>query len=94
MWFKQVDQGLILRCTVLPKSSKTQIVGLYGDPPRLKIKIAAAPVEGEANEVLIAYLAKYLKIPKSRFEILSGHTSKNKDILIVGLNEFILQNIG
>ena len=83
-WFEQLDNGIILHCTVLPKSSKTQIVGPYGVPPRLKIKIAAPPVDGEANEALIVYLAKYFKIPKSHFEILSGHAGKNKDIRIVG----------
>lgn len=56
------------------------IVGLHGDA--LKIKLKAPPVDGAANKMCIQYLAKCLKKPKSSFEIISGHTSRSKLILV------------
>jgi uncharacterized protein len=60
--------------------------GLHGTPPRIKIRIAAPPVEGEANEELIAFLSKKLKIPKSRITVTAGHSGKLKEILIIDAN--------
>jgi len=54
---------------------------------RLKIKIAAPPVDGKANESLIEFLAKTFKISKSNIEILKGHTSKLKTIKLSGISE-------
>ncbi len=84
MWIEQTDQGVRVRCQIQPRASRTEIVGLHGDPPRLKVRVAAPPVEGEANEALIAFLSKRLKIPKNRFALLSGQTAKFKEILIGG----------
>ena len=55
------------------------IVGLYGDA--LKIKLTAPPVDGAANKLCIKYLAKCLVVPKSSLEIISGHTSRTKQVL-------------
>ncbi len=89
-WFKQQEAGILLHCIILPKSSKTQIVGLYGVPQRLKIKVAAPPVDGKANEALIAYLAKCLGIPKKQIRIISGDSGKYKDVLVFGIKESAL----
>ena len=48
----------------------------------IKIKITAQPVDGKANKALIEFLSKQLKIPKTSIEILKGHTSKEKTVLI------------
>ena len=56
------------------------ITGLHGDA--LKIKLKAPPVDGAANKMCIQYLAKCLKVPKSALEIISGHTSRSKLILL------------
>ncbi|HVM90486.1 MAG TPA: DUF167 domain-containing protein [Verrucomicrobiae bacterium] len=62
---------------VIPNSSKTEFVGWMSDGC-LKIKIAAPPVDGKANQELISFLAKTLDIPKNQIEIVSGQTSKKK----------------
>lgn len=70
-----------LSIRVVPNSSKTTIVGWMSDGS-LKIKIAAPPVDGKANQELIAFLAKTLGIPKSEVEIVSGQTAKKKTICL------------
>jgi len=61
-----------------PASSKNVIVGIEED--RLKIKLKSAPVDGEANKELAAFLAKYLRVAKSDIVIKSGQTSKIKKL--------------
>jgi uncharacterized protein YggU (UPF0235/DUF167 family) len=56
------------------------IAGRHGDA--LKIKLTAAPVGGAANKMFIQYLSKWLNIPKSSIEIISGHTAKTKRVLL------------
>lgn len=65
---------------VQPRSSKNMIAGLHGDA--LKVKLTAPPVDNAANKMCIQYLAKQLKIAKSSLEIVSGHTSRFKQVLI------------
>lgn len=80
----------ILKIYVQPGASKNEFVGLYGDPPRLKVKIKAQPQDGEANAEVISFLSKVLKIPKSKIEIYRGHISRQKDILIdLGITEVV-----
>ncbi len=72
--------GLKFNIYVQPRSSRNQVVGLHGDA--LKVKIKAPPVEGAANKMCIAVLAKILNVPKSAIEILSGHASRTKRVQI------------
>jgi uncharacterized protein (TIGR00251 family) len=53
----------------------------------LKIRLTAPPVDGAANEALIAYLSKVLVVSKSSIEIVSGHTAREKRIKIIGADE-------
>lgn len=76
------ESKTILKIYVQPGASKNEFVGLYGEPPRLKIKIKAQPQDGEANAEVITFLSKTLGISKSKVEILRGHTSRQKDVLI------------
>jgi len=70
---------------IVPGSSKNKIVGVYDDA--LKISITAPAVEGKANKKCIAYLAKCFDVAKSKIEIISGQTSKNKLIKIYGISQ-------
>lgn len=51
-----------------------------------QLKIAAPPVDGKANEAIIAFLANHFKVPKRAVTILSGHTAPFKKIEIDGIN--------
>jgi hypothetical protein len=72
--------GLTFNIYVQPRSSRNQVVGLHGNA--LKVKITAPPVEGAANKMCVAVLAKTLKVPKSAIEIVSGQTSKTKRVQV------------
>ncbi|MEK7991005.1 MAG: DUF167 family protein [Thiotrichaceae bacterium] len=75
--FYQWDhQDLLLAVHVQPRSSKTEIIGVYGE--RLKIKITAPPVDGKANKELIKLFAKLFSVPKSHIYLLNGETSREK----------------
>jgi len=77
---KKSPHGVTFKVFVQPRSSKNMISGLYKDS--LKIKLMAPPVEGAANKMCIKYLAKCLEVPKSSLEIISGHTSRTKKMLL------------
>ena len=84
MHLKQNKDKTTLTVYVVPRSSKNEIVGIYNDA--LKIKLKAPPVDNEANEELINFLSKKLKVSKSSIEIVSGFRKKKKIILLKGLN--------
>ncbi|MBU4345130.1 MAG: YggU family protein [Proteobacteria bacterium] len=80
LFINKSTKGIIFKVFVQPNSSKNMIAGLYGDT--IKIKLTAPPVNGAANKMCIKYLANVLKIPQSKFEIISGHTSRIKHLLV------------
>ena len=82
---KIVGNDIVIKIKIVPSSSKNKIVGVYNKA--LKITITAPPVEGKANKKCIAYLAKYFDVAKSKIEIISGQTSKNKLIKIYDISQ-------
>ncbi|MCO6510622.1 MAG: YggU family protein [Aridibacter famidurans] len=82
--FDEQKGTLEFRVLVVPKASKTEIRGEHDG--RLRVRVAAPPVEGAANAELIAFFAKLLKVPKSSIEIASGETSRRKSIRLNGVD--------
>ena len=78
--FAKNAKGVAFKVYVQPKASKNQIVGIHGDA--LKIRITAPPVDNAANKMCLKYLAKCLSVPATRLEILSGHSSRTKHVLL------------
>jgi uncharacterized protein (TIGR00251 family) len=76
-------EGVILSVKVVPGSSKTCLAGSIGS--MLKVKVAAAPEKGKANECLIEYLSGLFGIRKNAVVILSGQTGPVKQIRMDGL---------
>ena len=60
-------------------------VGIHDD--MVKLSVSAAPVDGKANKAVIAYLAKFLHIPKKEVQIVSGEKSRKKHCVIGCLSE-------
>lgn len=81
--FRNTSEGLIVKIKISPNSSKNEIIQ---DGDILKIKITAQPIENKANKMLVEFLAKKLKIAKSNIQILKGETSKEKTVLIQGID--------
>lgn len=71
---------VVFKVQVVPRSSRSEVVGDYNGA--LRIKLAAPPVNGAANEELIRVLAKTFNVSRSAVTILSGHTGKVKQISI------------
>lgn len=69
-----------LSVKVIPKASKSEVVGMEGD--YLKVRLKAVPEKGEANDELIRVLADYYDIPKSQIAIVSGFKSRIKKVVI------------
>ena len=76
---------MTLLVRVVPRAGRTAVAGMRGDA--LVIRLAAAPVDGAANEALIAFLSEVLDRPKRDITIRSGHTSRDKRIDIAGMSE-------
>jgi len=87
MMLREVSGGVTLAVRAQPGAKKTAIVGVYGegDSAQLKIAVQAPPVEGRANEALVAFLAERFGVPKRSVEIVSGEASRSKVFLIRGV---------
>ena len=68
-----------IRVKVIPKSSRTELAGILADGT-WKIKVAAAPEKGRANQALCEFLADHFRVAKSKVRIVSGETSHLKRI--------------
>lgn len=77
------DASVTINVRVVPRASRSEVVGMQDGV--LRVRIAAPPVDGAANEELIRVLAKHFATRKNCVEIVSGETSKNK---IVRISEF------
>jgi uncharacterized protein (TIGR00251 family) len=79
--------GVTLAVRAQPGAKKTAITGVYGEggSAQLKIAVKASPIEGRANEALIAFLAETFSIPKSNVELISGELSRSKVVLVRGV---------
>lgn len=74
------NQDLILSVHLQPRASQTGIVGVYGD--KLKVKVTAPPIEGQANEEVCKLFSKTFGVAKSQVILLRGESSKNKQFRI------------
>jgi len=85
---REVAGGVTLAVRAQPGAKKTAIVGVYGegDAAQLKIPVQAPPIEGRANEALIAFLAETFAIPKKSVELMSGELSRSKVFLLRGVS--------
>ena len=75
-----------LSIKVIPRAKKNEISQVMSDGT-VKIRLTAPPVEGKANKALLKLLAHELQIPIQDIEILSGGKSRNKAVLIRGIDE-------
>ena len=78
------SDGIKVSFKISPNAKKNEIIR---ENDGIKIKIAAQPVDGEANKALIEFLSKHFKIPKTSIEIVKGETSKDKTILFKTADE-------
>jgi uncharacterized protein (TIGR00251 family) len=75
----------VLDIRVIPRASRTRVDGTRGGA--LLIRLAAPPVDGAANDALIAFLADALALPRRNISIVSGVRSRDKRVRIEGIDE-------
>jgi len=82
--FRRTDEGWVVQVRLIPNASKDGIdtVISRGENSFLKVKVRAIPEKGKANKALCSVLAKHLRLPKSSLEVISGHKSRTKGVLI------------
>lgn len=74
----------MLRIYVQPRASQSRLIGLHDCA--VKLAITAAPVDGKANDAVIKFLAAFLNVKKKNLEIKNGLQSRNKSVLVAGLD--------
>jgi hypothetical protein len=74
--------GVELDVRVIPRARKTEVAGLRDEA--VLIRLAAPPVEGAANDALVAFVADWLAVPRRAVHILSGERSRRKRLSIDG----------
>jgi len=82
IWLKQTPTGITLNLHCQPGAKVTKVVGLHDGC--LKISLQAPALENKANELLLAWLSKQLKIPQKQIQFVSGQNSRKKRIEIWG----------
>jgi uncharacterized protein len=72
---------LVFRVQVVPRASRSEVVGEHNGA--LRVRLAAPPVDGAANDELRRLLAKTFNVPRSSIHLISGQASRTKQIRIV-----------
>jgi len=88
-WCSPLPGGVRLAVQIQPNAKKTEVVGVLDDA--LKIKLAAQPVEGKANEALVKWLAGALGVSRSAVTLTHGQTNKKKLLEVAGVT---LEDVG
>lgn len=78
--WRAVGEDIELRVKVSPRASQDRVTGI--EDGRVRLRVTAAPVDGEANRRIVALLAAAFGVAKSRVEILSGATGREKVVRV------------
>lgn len=93
-WLTCTDRTIRLTLYIQPGARKTELAGEHGEA--LKIRLAAPPVDGKANQALIVWLAERFAVPRRDVTLLAGEKNRHKVVeLAVCLNETaVLERLG
>lgn len=81
-WFRRNGDVVTLTLHIQPGAKRSEIAGLHGEA--LKIRLAAPPVEGRANEALLKFIAALFGVPVRQVELKQGGQSRHKVVAITG----------
>ena len=91
-WYRVSSDGRIsLTLHIQPGAKKTECAGLHGDA--LKIRLAAPPVDGKANEALVKFIAERLGLAKSAVLLKSGQASRRKVLEVAGTTAAAIEQL-
>ncbi len=83
-FLQETKEGTLLTIHVQPNASRTECAGFHGGA--VKIRLAAPPRDGAANEALIEYLARRCAIPRAHVRIESGAGARRKRLYLKGIS--------
>lgn len=81
-WHRRNGEVLTLTLHIQPGAKRSELAGLHGEA--LKIRLAAPPVEGRANEALLKFIAGLFDVPVRQVELKQGSQSRHKVVAISG----------
>ncbi len=82
-WLRATAAGASIAVIVTPRASRTEVSGVAEG--RLRIRVAAPPVEGAANDELVRFLAGTLGLPRSALAVTAGAAGRRKTVLVRGM---------
>jgi len=77
---RDADDALLFELSVVPGAKCTEPVGLHDGA--LRVRLAAPPVEGRANDALVAWIAEQLGLPRRDVQLKRGASSRRKQLLL------------
>ena len=80
-WRRDRDGAVVLMLHVQPGAARSEFAGMYGDA--LKLRLAAPPIEGKANDELIRFLADLFGVPRRNVLLLRGETTRAKTVRVI-----------
>ncbi len=83
--FKPAGSGAAFTVRIVTRAQKNEIVGIQDDGS-LKIRLTAAPTDGQANDALIKFLAERLGVPEKAIEIVAGKEKRDKWVSVEGIS--------
>jgi hypothetical protein len=84
-WITATKAGVMLSVHACPRATQDAVQGLHGDA--VKIRLRSPPVDGKANDALVAFLGRILDVPARALTLVSGLSSRHKRVAITGVTE-------
>ena len=81
-WYRSEEDSVTLTLHIQPGAKRSEVAGLHGDA--LKIRLAAPPIEGRANQALLRFVADSFDVPLRQVELLRGTQSRHKMVKVTG----------
>lgn len=83
-WWRREPSGLSLAVRIVPRAGSDRVCGVQAG--RLKVRVAAAPVEGAANRRLCRFVAELFGLPPSAVRLLQGARTRDKRLAVDGVS--------
>ena len=87
-WITATKTGVMLSVHACPRAAQNAVQGLHGDA--VKIRLRSPPVDGKANDALIAFLSRILDVSARDLIIVAGHSSRRKRVAVAGVTEAVV----
>jgi uncharacterized protein (TIGR00251 family) len=88
---REVPGGVRFAVRVQPRASRCEVAGVHGDA--LKLRLAAPPVDGAANDALVALLADELGVSRGAIRIVTGGAGRSKVIEVAGIDRHAVDRL-